>query len=213
MASYKRPTIVRPAFEKRTGPSPNPGPLTGRLADMMAPKNTRVWEYSYKPIKYIDAHVNSMRLNGASQEEIDSVIAKNNSVPHPKPSVTIQTKTSSVLPYAPLVQGPDEFNVKLHVSSKTGTVKVKIVNPYHFLLKHSRKGKPVPIESFVQFHKLNGAPDEYLLDILEKHSESVKRRSQDHAKLDSIFDKYASSTKKSAPQKVISIVKKLPPMF
>lgn len=218
-SSNKQTMYKRPVPRPHGNPATNSGQMSGRLAELLKPVHTTIWEYTYTPFKYLDSHVNSMKISGQyTQEEIDIVIAKNKSLT-PSSSSSSTKKTLSPKPkinqYEPLVQGPDEIKVVTKVIKKDNKVKVKIINPYQFLLRHSRIGKPVPIESFVQFHKINGAPDQYLLDILEKHAEYMRKRKEYHAKLDSIFDKYTSSSSKKTQQqkKIISVVKKLPPVF
>lgn len=167
-----------------------------------------VWTRTYRPIKYIDSYIRCMHLNGASDEECDMILAKNNSYVDAYPSVK-QTMASNKT-YTPISKGPGDIKVSLRVK-KDGCVKLTIHNPYDKLLRHTENCKPVPIESFIQFHKLNGAPDEYLIRILENHDKRMRSKEKDDAKFMAVFEKYTS--KSSSTKKQISVVKKLNPVF
>lgn len=171
--------------------------------------STTIWQYEFVPIKYMDSYLRCMRMNGASEEECELMIAKNNSALEKYPDAP--SPAPRQVKYTPIFTDPDTVKVSLRVR-KNGSVKLTIINnPYEKLLRHTREGNPVPIESFIQFHKLNGAPNEYLIRTLEKHDARMKAKERDDEKFMKIFDKYTSS---SAPaKKKISVVKKLNPVF
>jgi hypothetical protein len=165
----------------------------------------KVWSYTYRPIANIESYILAQKLNGASEEECNIIRAKNQSVAVPAP-----TQYNEVPKYDQIVTDPNSVKVSLRIR-KDGSVKVSIHNPYEKLFQHIRKCEPVPIGSFVQFHKLNGAPNEYLIRAMNKYDSLMRTKAKDDAKLDAIFERYmpASSTKK----KKIQVVKKFAPVF
>jgi hypothetical protein len=179
-------------------------PTSGRVADIISKMRSPeplMWERRFTPIANLPEYLRLLELDGTSKEELDIIEAKHK-------SVTIPLRLVNIPPKHPYVQKVDKEHVYVNTRVKGSKVKVTIVHPYEKLFQHTRKCEPVPIESFVQFHALNGAPEKFLLDAMKKYDKSLKTRESDNEKFDKIFDKYISK-----PKKPLKAVKKLPPVF
>ena len=179
-------------------------PTSGRVADIIAKMRAPdplMWERKFTPISNLTEYLRLLEFDGTPKEELDIIEAKHKSVTKP-PRIVNST------PKCAYVHRVEKEQVYITTRIKGSKVKVSIVNPYEKLFQHIRKCEPVPIESFVQFHALNGAPEKFLLDMMKRHDKLLETREADQEKLDKIFDKYFSK-----PKKPLKAVKKLPPVF
>lgn len=176
------------------------GPLTGRLATMMAQKPVKVWEWKFTPVRDLDAYLRSLKNAGTSEEELEVIRQKHERhlPPPPAPKYVYKPETG---PHNP---------VKTTVKVKGGKVRVGTKVPYDGVYEYTREGKPVPFEVMLRAMKLNGASDEYLLKCIEEHDRAEARREKDGEAFMKIFEKY---TGKGGKPKVLKAVKKMPPTF
>lgn len=195
---YKRPVVnVRRGMPINGG---RVGPLTGRVAEAVAQKPTREWEYRFTPIKEIDAYLRSLRNTGVSEEELAELRVKHERMipPPQEPKYRYIPETG---PHNP---------VKTTLKIKGGKVRVSTKVPYDGVYSYTRRGKPVPFEVMVRAMKLNGASDEFLVKAIEEHDRAMARRDKEGEAFMKIFDKYTST---KAKPKELKAVKKLPPTF
>ncbi len=165
----------------------------------------------FTPIKYLDQYIRALKMSGTSDEECEKIREKHEAAMAEQDRRARPVATRPPAPtYTPIVRTPGQVKVSLKIR-KDGKVKLSLLNPYDKLLRHSEKGQAVPIESFIQFHKLNGAPDEYLIYVLEKHDAQMKAKPAQDEKFDAVFEKYLSSAAKK--KKKICVVKKMAPVF
>lgn len=198
---FIRPTLrerytVRGAFRVT---EPTSGKMADIVATMRAPDPV-MWEYKFTPIYNLSEYIRMLKIFGTPDEELAVIEAKHKSVTLPPPRVIPPRQ-----PYTPKVTTQQVY---INTRIKGSKIKISIVDPYEKLFQHIRKNEPVPIESFVQFHALNGAPEKFLLDAMKKYDRNVKSREADNERLEKIFDKYISK-----PKKPLKAVKKLPPVF
>ena len=172
--------------------------------------NPKVWTPVFTPIEYLDQYIRALKMSGTSDEECETIREKHEAAL--RPAVSATTTRPPAPTYTPIVRTPGQVKVSLKVR-KDGKVKLSILNPYDKLLRHSEKGQVVPIESFIQFHKLNGAPDEYLIYVLEKHDAQLKAKPEQDKKFDAVFEKYLSKSSSANKKKKICVVKKMAPVF